>query len=50
MQAGVVKGANSVNKIQVEEDGTMEVHSLGISKLVQEENITIIFDSGDSTE
>ena len=50
VQAGVVKGANSVNKIQVEEDGTMEVHSLGISKLVQEEDITIIFDSGDSTE
>lgn len=49
-QAGVVKSANSVNKIQVSADGTMEVHSLGISKLMQEEDISIILDGGDSSE
>ena len=50
IQAGVVKSANSVNKIQVGDDGTMEVHSLGISKLVQEEELTLVLDSGDSFE
>lgn len=50
VQAGVVKSADSVNKIQVQEDGTMEVHSLGMSKLVQEEDLTLILDSGDSFE
>ena len=50
IQAGLVKSADSVNKIQVQEDGTMEVHSLGVSKLVQEEDLTLVLDSGDSFE
>lgn len=49
IQAGVVKSSDSVNKIQVEKDGTMTVHSLGISKLVQEDDITIVLDSGDAS-
>lgn len=49
IQAGVVKSSDSVNKIQVDEDGTMEVHSVGISKLVQEDDVTLVFDSGDSS-
>ena len=49
IQAGVVKSSDSVNKIQVDEDGTMEVNSVGISKLVQEDDVTLVFDSGDSS-
>lgn len=49
-KAGVVKSANSINKIQVGADGTMEVHSLGISKLMQEEDISIVLDGGDSSK
>lgn len=50
VQAGVVKGANSVNKIQVNDDGTMEVHSLGISKIIQDKEITVVLDGGNSIE
>ena len=49
IQAGVVKSSDSVNKIQVDEDGTMEVNSVGISKLVQEDDVTLVFDSGVSS-
>ena len=49
IQAGVVKSSDSVNKIHVDEDGTMEVNSVGISKLVQEDDVTLVFDSGDSS-
>lgn len=49
IQAGVVKSSDSVNKIQVDEDGTMEVNSVGISKIVQEDDVTLVLDSGDSS-
>lgn len=42
--AGVVKSSNSVNKIVIGEDGTMEVASLNVQKLTQDENEYIILD------
>lgn len=48
--AGLVKGSKDINKIQIGIDGTMEVNSLGLSKLIQEEDLTLVLDSGSSLE
>lgn len=43
---GVVKSNSAMNKIAVAEDGTMEVNSVGISKLVEEADWTLVLDGG----
>lgn len=45
---GVVKGADAENGVSVAEDGKMSVHSLNVSKLVQNEGDTIVLDGGSS--
>lgn len=42
--AGVVKSSDSANKVTIGEDGTMEVVSLDVQKLIQDENDYIILD------
>lgn len=50
---GLVKGtdphaADSVNKVAINDDGTMEVISLSVTKLNQDEDNTIVLDCSDS--
>lgn len=47
--AGVVVGSDAENKIKVDTDGTMEVNSLNINKLVQTEGEFLVLDGGDAT-
>lgn len=44
--AGVVVSSAAENKVSVSEDGTMEVNSLNITKLVQAEGDTLVLDGG----
>ena len=44
--AGVVVSSAAENKVSVGEDGTMEVNSLNITKLVQAEGDTLVLDGG----
>lgn len=46
--AGLVKSAEGVNKVAVGADGTMEVNSLNVNKLVQTEGDYIILNGGNS--
>ena len=46
---GVVKGSVDENKVTVGTDGTMEVNSVNVSKLVQTAGDTLILDGGTST-
>ena len=46
---GVVMGSASENKVAVGADGTMEVNSVNVSKLVQTAGDTLILDGGTST-
>ena len=46
---GVVKGSVDENKVAVGTDGTMEVNSVNVSKLVQTAGDTLILDGGTST-
>lgn len=46
---GVVMGSASENKVAVGADGTMEVNSINVSKLVQTAGDTLILDGGTST-
>lgn len=43
-QAGIVKSSDTKNKIGISDDGTMEVVSLDVDKLVQEEGAVLILD------
>ena len=45
---GVVKGAVGENKIKVNADGTMEVDTININRIVQSEDETLILCGGDS--
>ena len=45
--AGVVKGSEAENKVKVDVDGTMEVNSLNINKLVQSAEDVLVLDGGD---
>lgn len=44
--AGVVTSSTEVNKVAVAKDGSMEVNSLNMNKLVQSEGDTLILDGG----
>ena len=44
--AGVVTSSTEVNKVAVAEDGSMEVNSLNMNKLVQSEGDTLILEGG----
>lgn len=46
---GVVMSSVAENKISVSEDGTMEVNSLNVNKLVQNEGAILILNGGTST-
>jgi hypothetical protein len=46
--AGLVKSAEGENKVAVSADGTMEVNSLNVNKLVQTEGDYIILNGGNS--
>lgn len=43
-KAGVVKSSSDENKILIDKDGTMEITSLNVKKLVQSEDDYIILD------
>ena len=45
----VIKSSDGVNKVSIAEDGTMEVNSLHVSKLVQNENEYIILNGGNAS-
>ena len=45
---GAVKSSAEANKVAVAEDGTMEVNSLNVNKLVQSEGDVIVLDGGAS--
>lgn len=47
--AGVVTSSAEENKVAVAEDGSMEVNSLNMSKLVQSEGDTLILDGGNAS-
>lgn len=47
--AGVVVGSEAENKVKVDVDGTMEVNSLNINKLVQTEGEFLVLDGGDAS-
>lgn len=47
--AGVVKGSEAENKVKVDVDGTMEVNSLNINKLVQNAEDVLVLDGGDAS-
>ena len=47
--AGLVKSAEGENKVAVGADGTMEVNSLNVNKLVQTEGDYIILNGGNSS-
>lgn len=44
---GVVMGSDAENKVKVDVDGTMEVNSLNINKLVQNAGDVLVLDGGD---
>ena len=46
---GVVMGSAAENKVNVLEDGTMEVNSLNVNKLVQSENEYLIMNGGSAS-
>lgn len=45
---GVVKSTSEENGVTVDEDGTMKVNNISLSKIVQTENDEFIFVGGDS--
>lgn len=45
---GVVMGVEAENKVFIAEDGSMEVHTLSVSKLVQAEDEILIMDGGNA--
>lgn len=45
---GVVLGSTAENKVSVSADGTMEVNSVNVDKLVQDENSALILNGGSS--
>lgn len=45
---GVVLGSTAENKVSVSADGTMEVNSVNVDKLVQDENSVLILNGGSS--
>ena len=47
--AGVVMGSDAENKVKVNVDGTMEVNSLNINKLVQSAEDVLVLDGGDAS-
>lgn len=47
--AGLVKSSEAENKVAVGTDGTMEVNSLNVNKLVQTEGDTFILDGGSAS-
>ena len=47
--AGVVTSSTEENKVVVAEDGSMEVNSLNMNKLVQSEGDTLILDGGNAS-
>lgn len=47
--AGVVVSAEKENFVKVQADGTMEVHSLNVSKLVQTEGDVLVLDGGNAS-
>lgn len=48
--AGVVMGSEAENKVKVDVDGTMEVNSLNINKLVQSAEDVLVLDGGDASD
>ena len=46
---GVVMGSDAENKIAIAEDGTMEVNSVNVNKLVQTENEYLVLNGGSAT-
>ena len=48
--AGVVMGSEAENKVKVDADGTMEVNSLNINKLVQSAEDVLVLDGGDASD
>ena len=48
--AGVVMGSDAENKVKVDADGTMEVNSLNINKLVQSAEDVLVLDGGDASD
>lgn len=44
--AGTVKSSDDVNKVSVNEDGTMNVNSVSVTKLVQDDDDYIIMNGG----
>ena len=46
---GVATSSADENKVAVAEDGSMEVNSLNMSKLVQSEGDTLVLDGGTAT-
>lgn len=47
--AGVVVGSEAENKVKIDTDGTMEVNSLNVNKLVQSEGEFLVLDGGDAS-
>lgn len=45
---GVVKGAQAVNAVMINSSNQMEVHSLNVNKLVQDENTVLILNGGNA--
>lgn len=45
---GVVKGAEAVNAVMINTSNQMEVHSLNVNKLVQDENTVLILNGGNA--
>ena len=45
---GVVKGTAAMNMVSINEDKAMEVHSLNVTKLVQDENTVLILNGGNA--
>lgn len=43
-KAGIVKSSDAKNKIGIDDDGTMEVVSLDVNKLIQDEGTILILD------
>lgn len=46
---GVVMGSTAENKIAVAADGTMEINSVNVNKLVQDENTALILNGGSAS-
>lgn len=46
---GVVKSSTSENKVAVAEDGTMEVNSISVSKIVQLDDETLVLNGGSAS-